>query len=100
MVCITTVLYGMAKSAKGRSRITAQGQVSVPARVRETLGLSTGSLLEWETDGERVTVRRVGKYTSEDVRRALFGDEKPVPLSLKELKEAVGKHFRDKYARG
>ena len=100
MVCITTVLYDMAKSAKGRSRITAQGQVSVPARVRETLGLSTGSVLEWETDGDRVTVRRVGKYTSEDVRRALFGDEKPVPLTLKQLKDGIRQYIRAKHARG
>ena len=87
------------KSAKGRSRITSQGQVSVPARVRETLGVSAGSVLEWETDGDRVTVRRVGKYTSEDVHRALFGDEKPVRRSLKELKDGIRKFIRAKHAR-
>lgn len=89
----------MAKGVKGRSRLTAQGQVSVPARVRETLGVSAGSVLEWETDGDRVTVRRVGKHTSEDVHMALFGGEKPVTLSLKELKESIRTHIRAKHAR-
>ena len=89
----------MATGAKGRSRLTAQGQVSVPARVREALGLYAGSVLEWEAEGDRVTVRRVGQHTSEDVHHALFGSEKPVRRSLNELKEGIRKHIRAKHAR-
>jgi AbrB family looped-hinge helix DNA binding protein len=89
----------MAKDAKGRSRITAQGQVSVPARVREALGLYAGSVLEWETEGDRVTVRRVGTRTSEDVRQALFGSERPARRTLTELKDGIRQYIRAKHAR-
>src|SRR5690349_5426920 len=32
------------------SKITAQGQISVPAEVRRKLGLGPGSVLEWEEE--------------------------------------------------
>ena len=54
------------------SKVTAQGQISVPAEVRRKLGIGPGSVLEWHEEGEQVVVRRAGSYTSEDVYRALF----------------------------
>jgi len=81
-----------------QSKITAQGQISVPAEVRRELGLSPGSVLEWEvTDGTAV-VRRVGKYTFEDMHRLLF-PKPPKPHTLEELKAAIGEHLRKKHAR-
>jgi AbrB family looped-hinge helix DNA binding protein len=35
-----------------QSKITAQGQISVPADVRRKLGLGPGSILEWQEEGE------------------------------------------------
>ena len=32
------------------SRVTAQGQISVPAAVRRKLGIGPGSVLEWNED--------------------------------------------------
>ena len=80
------------------SKLTAQGQISVPTEVRRRLGIGPGSVLEWEEDGERMVVRRAGRYTSEDVHRALF-DEAPRPRSLEELKEGVGKYVKSRHAR-
>lgn len=80
------------------SKLTAQGQISVPTEVRRRLGIGPGSVLEWEEDGERMVVRRAGRYTSEDVHRALF-DEAPQPRSLEELKEGVGRHVKSRHAR-
>ena len=45
-----------------QSRITAQGQISIPAAVRRMLGIGPGSLLEWELRGDCVVVRRAGQY--------------------------------------
>jgi antitoxin PrlF len=51
----------MSDMAIARTRLTAQGQVSIPAEVRRRLGLTAGSILEWDAEGDRVFVRRVGK---------------------------------------
>jgi AbrB family looped-hinge helix DNA binding protein len=82
-----------------RSRVTAQGQVSVPAEVRRKLGVGPGSLLEWNDEGNAVVVRRSGTYTSVDIQRALFGDERPKPRPLADLKEGIRKHVRVRHAR-
>ena len=88
----------MSKPRKPQSRLTAQGQVSIPARVREGLGLSAGSVLEWSTGGGVATVRRVGRNTSEDVHAAMFG-RKPRARSLAELKEGIARDMRSRHAR-
>jgi antitoxin PrlF len=82
-----------------QSRLTSQGQVSVPAEVRRRLGLAPGSVLEWDADGERVIVRRGTRYSSEDVHAALFPDEPPPAKSLDELKEGVRRHVAARHAR-
>jgi len=81
------------------SKLTAQGQISVPSEIRRKLGIGPGAILEWEEDGEKIVVRRAGRYTSEDVHRALF-DEKPEPRTLEELKEGRGRYIKSRHARG
>jgi AbrB family looped-hinge helix DNA binding protein len=79
------------------SKLTAQGQISVPAKVRRKLGVGPGSVLEWDDDGEKVVVRRVGRYTSEDVHRSLF----PTPPKLKtlaEMKEGMRRYIKRRRA--
>jgi len=85
--------------AIAQSRVTAQGQVSVPVAVRKALGVGPGSVLEWEQEGDKVVVRRAGKYTFDDVHRALFGNKKVKKKSLRELKEGIHTYIRDKHAR-
>jgi len=82
-----------------KSRLTAQGQISVPAEVRRKLGLGPGSVLEWEQVGKHMLVRRAGTYTSEDVHRALFA-QVPPQRSLAELKSARAEYIRKRHARG
>ena len=81
-----------------KSRLTAQGQISVPAEVRRKLGLSAGSVLEWIEEDGRFVVRREGKYTFEDMHKALFPTP-PKPISVEEMDEAIRKHLRRKHAR-
>jgi AbrB family looped-hinge helix DNA binding protein len=80
------------------SKLTAQGQISVPKEVRRRLGIGPGSVLEWEEEGERIVVRRSGRYTSEDVHRALF-EKAPEPRTLEELKDGVRQSVKNRHAR-
>lgn len=82
-----------------RSRLTAQGQVSVPAAVRRKLGVAAGSVLEWDEDGGHIVVRRAGRYTSEDIHRTLFPDGAPERRTLDELKDGIRQYIRTKHAR-
>ena len=56
--------------AIAHSKLTAQGQISVPAKVRQRLGVGPGSVLEWNEEGDRVIVRKAGRYSSDDIHRA------------------------------
>ena len=84
--------------SRPQSKVTAQGQISVPAEIRRKLGIGPGSVLEWEHDGENVVVRRAGRYSFEDIHRALF-PKPPKKRTLEELKRAVAEHVRNKHAR-
>ncbi len=85
--------------AIARSKVTAQGQISVPAEVRRRLGVEPGSVLEWDQDGDQIVVRRSGRYTSEDVHRAVFGNGRPKRRTLDALKAGIGRHMRERHAR-
>jgi AbrB family looped-hinge helix DNA binding protein len=74
-----------------RSKITAQGQVSVPVEVRRRLGVGPGSVLEWHEEGREIVVRRSGRYNWEDVHRVVFPDGPPKSRTLAELKQAIRK---------
>ena len=85
--------------AIGISKITAQGQVSVPAGVRKKLGVGPGATLEWEERGEEVVVRRAGRYSSQDIHAVLFPEGPPKRRSLAEMKEGIRTRMRKRYAR-
>jgi len=80
------------------SKLTAQGQISVPSEVRRRLGIGPGSVLEWNEDDDQIVVRRVGRYTSEDVHRALF-PKPPRARTLEDMKEGVRRYMKGRYAR-
>jgi len=85
-----------------RSKVTAQGQVSVPAKVRERLGIQPGAALEWEAGADgTVIVRRAGRYSSLDIHRVLFPEGPPQrAATVKDMDEAITEHFRREHARG
>ncbi|MBI3272671.1 MAG: AbrB/MazE/SpoVT family DNA-binding domain-containing protein [Planctomycetes bacterium] len=66
------------------SRVTAQGQISIPAEVRRRLGVGPGSILEWNEEGERIVVRRSACYRSEDIHRALFTQKEGIRRRVRE----------------
>jgi AbrB family looped-hinge helix DNA binding protein len=84
--------------ALAHSRLTAQGQVSVPSPVRRKLGVGPGSVLEWHDAGDHVVVKRAGRYTSEDVHRSLFPTP-PKPKTLKHLRAGLRRDVKRRRAR-
>jgi AbrB family looped-hinge helix DNA binding protein len=83
--------------ALAHSKVTAQGQVSVPAKVRQRLGVGPGSVLEWDDEGDRVIVRKAGRYSSEDIHRALFS-RPPRRRTLEEMKAGIRQAVKTRHA--
>ena len=81
-----------------QSRLTAQGQISVPAAVRRRLGIGPGATLAWQEEGGKIVVRRVGQFTSAQLHEALFAAP-PRPRSLAELKAGLRAHAKRRHAR-
>ena len=80
------------------SKITSQGQVSIPARIRRKLGVAPGSTVEWCERGEEVVVRRASKYSSLDVHKAVFSSP-PARRSVEDLDEGIRSRMRRTHAR-
>ncbi len=85
--------------AIAHSKLTTQGQISVPAEIRRKLGVGPGSVLEWDEQDGAIVVRRAGRYTSEDIHRVLFPDGPPRRRTLAEMKKGIEKYMREKHAR-
>lgn len=83
--------------ALAHSKVTAQGQVSVPAKVRQRLGVGPGSVLEWDEDGDRVVVRKAGRYSSEDIHQALFS-QTPRRRTVDEMKNGIRRYIKKRHA--
>jgi len=79
-----------------QSKLTAQGQISVPAEIRKRLGLRPGSVLDWDESGGEVVVRRAGHYTSSQVHEVLFAVP-PAPKAVT-VKQGIRKHIRQRHA--
>ena len=85
--------------AIAHSRVTAQGQISVPAEVRRKLGVGPGSVLEWAEQGSQVVVRRAGRFSSTDVHDALFPRPGRKPAARVDVKEGIRQYIRKRHAR-
>ena len=83
--------------AIAQSKLTAQGQISVPAEVRKKLGVGPGSVLEWDERDDQIVVRRAGKNTSSEVHAALFATGQP--KSRVAVKDGIRAYIRKKHAR-
>jgi AbrB family looped-hinge helix DNA binding protein len=80
------------------SRLTKQGQISVPAAVRRRLGIGPGGILEWHEENGEVLVRRAGRYSAEEIHAEIF----PVPphrRSLRQLKAGLKTAIAERHAR-
>ena len=81
------------------SKLTAQGQISVPVEVRKKLGVGPGSMLEWCERGDEVVVRRASRFSSADIHAALFSVKPPGPRkNASDLKQGIREYIRKKHA--
>ncbi len=85
--------------ALAHSKVTGQGQISVPAGIRRKLGIGPGSILEWEEVDGKIVVRRASRFSSEDIHQVLFGARKPQAKSVDDLKAGIRNYARKRYAR-
>lgn len=82
------------------SKVTSQGQISVPAEVRRKLGLGAGSSLEWVESENGYQVKRATKYTFDDIRAVLRAEKEPGAKTDEELDEAAALYVQEQHARG
>jgi AbrB family looped-hinge helix DNA binding protein len=80
------------------SRLTNQGQISVPVEVRRRLGVGPGSVLEWDEADGSIVVRRAGRYSSADIHQAIF-PARPAPRTPDDLKNGIRRSVRKRHAR-
>jgi AbrB family looped-hinge helix DNA binding protein len=83
-----------------QSKVTAQGQISVPVEVRKKLGIGPGSVLEWHEQDGGVLVRRAGRFSSSDIHQAVFPKGTPNNKTVPDIKATLRKAVRKKDARG
>lgn len=82
------------------TKLTGQGQVSIPVELRKALGLEPGASVEWEQKGDEVVVRRRKLYSWDDIRDFLWSKGKPEPKTLEELNEGKANYVRARHASG
>jgi AbrB family looped-hinge helix DNA binding protein len=81
------------------SRMTAQGQTSVPAEIRRRLGLAPGSVLEWDVEDGRIVVRKATGPSFDDIHNALFPDGPPKRRTIEEMDDGIAAAVRAKARR-
>lgn len=87
---------------KAQTKLTSQGQVSVPASVRSFLHLIPGSVLVWTQEGDRIVVERAKRHSTHEVHQALFSESPPSGTApaktLAELKRGIREQVRRRFA--
>jgi hypothetical protein len=56
-------------------------------------------VLEWDEEGDAVVVRRAGRYTSEDIHRAIFPQGTRASKKLEDFDKSVRRYMKKKHAR-
>ena len=87
---------------KTQTKLTSQGQVSVPAAVRSFLHLIPGSVLAWSQVGDRIVVERAKRHSTAEVHQALFAGGPAAGGSAKtlaELKQGLKQAIRQRRPR-
>lgn len=81
-----------------QSKVTSQGQISIPAKVRQKLGIGPGSVVEWDEEEGKITVRRAGKFTFMDIHKRAFPEGTPAYRTDEEIKAGIEDSIQEKFA--
>lgn len=80
-----------------QSRITAQGQVSIPVSVMRQFGLAPGEIITWDTLEGRLVIEKAGQYSLADVQEAL-NLAVGLPKTDAEIRDGIKNRLRTKHA--
>jgi AbrB family looped-hinge helix DNA binding protein len=83
--------------SRPESKVTSQGQISVPAEVRRKLGVGPGSVLEWQERKDGFLVRRTGRRSSTEIHAALF--DGATPKRTGSAADGIRRYIRKRHAR-
>jgi hypothetical protein len=55
--------------------------------------------MEWHEDGQKIVVSRAGRYSFEDIHRALFPKRAPNTRTIEEMKAGLRRYVKARRAR-
>lgn len=76
--------------------ITSKGQVTIPKKIRDKLGLKPGDKLDFEIDKQGKIEVSAKKYSIEDLAGILHRPGQKAK-TIEEMNEGVSEYFRKKY---
>lgn len=79
------------------STVTSKGQTTIPGKIREALRIKPGDTLEYEVDGDRVTIRVHPGVRS---LKGALASKKGKGMSFAEIREAAAESARTREAGG
>jgi bifunctional DNA-binding transcriptional regulator/antitoxin component of YhaV-PrlF toxin-antitoxin module len=80
-----------------KSRITAQGQVTIPVAVMRLFGLAPGEVIQWDTLNGHLVVEKAGQFSLADVQKALQ-IPKGIRKTDEQIREGIKAKMRAKHA--
>lgn len=75
--------------------ITSKGQVTIPKKIREKLGLKPGDKIDFEVEKGDLKVSRK-KYSIEETFGMLYRESQK-SYTVEEMDEKLAEYFRNKY---
>lgn len=80
-----------------QSKITAQGQVSIPVSVMRLFGLAPGEVISWDSLDGRLVIEKSGQYSLDDIQKALKLP-KGIRKTDEEIRSGIKAGMRAKHA--
>ncbi len=76
--------------------ITSKGQITIPKKIRDQLGLQAGDVLSFYIEaGDNITVKP--EKGSSDIAYGILERDKQEVLSIEEMDSGVAEYFKEKY---
>jgi len=75
--------------------ITSKGQITIPKKIREKLGLKPGDKLDFEVEDNRSIY--IKRKKSIDEAFGMLYRENQESLTIEEMNEGVSEYFKEKY---
>ncbi len=70
---------------KSRAVLSEKGQVTVPKKIRDSMGMRAGQLLEFSEDRDKVIIRKVNGSDFEEALHSVRGILRPLGKTTDEL---------------